>query len=135
MLKRVDIYSFTDDPGFEEIKRFLDNYDYDLRVRDLQVRPLNAYEISNIIRHFDSKHFISLASKAYKKFHLDKVTPSRKELIAMIAEDNELLRQPIIVAGRLMTVGCNRMKIMEMLQIKSNGSDPAENGRPENPPR
>jgi arsenate reductase-like glutaredoxin family protein len=133
MLKRVDIYSYTDDPGFEEIKRFLDNYDYDIRVRDLHNRPLNADEIAVLIRHFDTKHFISTASKAYKKFHLERETPKRKELIAMMAEDNELLRQPIIVAGRLMTVGCNRQKIMEMLQIKSNGSDPAESGRNENP--
>ena len=36
------------------------------------------------------------------------------------------LRKPIIVSGRLMVVGANRQKVMEMLQIRPNGSDPIE---------
>ena len=44
-----------------------------------------------------------------------------------MAEDNDLIRKPIIVAGRLMTVGCNIDKIREMLQIKSNGAGTEEN--------
>jgi hypothetical protein len=40
----------------------------------------------------------------------------------MMADDNDLLVKPIVVAGRLMVVGPNRPKIIEMLQLKSNGS-------------
>lgn len=46
----------------------------------------------------------------------------RDELYKMMAENNDLIRKPIIVAGRLMVVGPNIPKIMEMLQIRSNGN-------------
>ena len=127
MQKRVDIYTHPDDSSCHEVMQFLRTQEFDLRVRDLSDRPLTSVEISLLIKHFDTKHFINTASKAFKKHHLDKMMPTRQELIQMLAADNELLRMPIIVSGRLMTVGCNRQKIMEMLQIKSNGSGPGEN--------
>lgn len=132
MLRRVDLYTDPEEPGCDEIKEFLVTLDLDLRIRDLSVRPLGAEELDRLIRHIDMKHFINIASKAFKKFRFDKVIPSRKEVIELMASDNELLRKPIVVAGRLMTVGCNRFKIMEMLQIKNNGSDPLENARANN---
>ncbi len=132
MLRRVDFYTDPEEPGCDEIKEFLTTLDLDLRIRDLSSRPLGAVELERLIRHIDMKHFVNPASKAFKKFRLDKVLPSRKEVIDLIASDNELLRKPIVVAGRLMTVGCNRFKIMEMLQIKNNGSDPIENSKPNN---
>ncbi|SYZ72743.1 hypothetical protein TRIP_C20858 [Candidatus Zixiibacteriota bacterium] len=128
MLKRIDFYTFHDDAGCEEVKAFLKTQELDIHFRDLRVKPLSIEELTKLMRHFDTKHFINIGSKAFKKFHLDEALPPRQELIKMMAEDNELIRKPIIVAGRLMTVGCNRQKIMEMLQIKSNGTGVTENG-------
>lgn len=132
MQKRVDFYTYPHETNCEEMRQFLQTQDLDLRVRDLTKQPLTFDELNRLIRHIDIKHFINVGSKAYKKHHLDKELPDRKQIITYMAEDNDLLRKPIIISGRLMTVGCNRQKIMEMLQIKSNGSDPNENGRSEN---
>jgi arsenate reductase-like glutaredoxin family protein len=132
MYRRVDFYTDPEEPGCDEIKEFLRSLDLDLRIRDLSVNPLKYEELDRLIRHIDLKHFINAGSKAYKKFHLDKGLPSRKEVIELFASDNELLRKPIVVAGRLMTIGPNRLKIMEMLQIKNNGSDPSEGNRANN---
>ena len=132
MQKRVDFYTYPHESSCEEVRQFLETQDLDLRVRDLTKQPLNYDELARLIRHIDIKHFINVSSKAYKKHQLDKELPERKKIITFMAEDNDLVRKPIIIAGRLMTVGCNRQKIMEMLQIKSNGSDPNENGRNEN---
>ena len=132
MQKRIDIYTYPSESGCNDIKEFLETQDFDLRIHDLSKQPLTYDEISRVIRHIDIKHFINVASKSYKKHQLDKELPNRKQILAFMAEDNELIRKPIIIAGRLMTVGCNRQKIMEMLQIKSNGSDPSENSKGEN---
>jgi len=129
MLRRVDFYTDPEEPGCDEVREFLATLDLDLRIRDVSSRPLTVPELDGLIRHLDMKHFINTASRAFKKFRLDRETPSRKDTIEMIASDNELLRKPIVVAGRLMTIGCNRFKIMEMLQIKNNGSDPSENSK------
>jgi arsenate reductase-like glutaredoxin family protein len=84
-------------------------------------------EICRLLRHFDLKHFLNSQSKSYKKFNLHEDIPDRAEVLDLIADDNDLLIKPIIVSGRLMTVGFNKAKILEMLQIKSNGSDPEQN--------
>jgi regulatory protein spx len=128
MLKRIDFYAYPDDMGCEEVKAFLETQELDIHIRDLKVRPLGAEELTRLMRHFDTKHFVNISSKAFKKYHLDQEIPPRQDLIKIMAEDNDLIRKPIIVAGRLMTVGCNRQKIMEMLQIKSNGTGAPENG-------
>jgi arsenate reductase-like glutaredoxin family protein len=126
MLRQVDLYLVQNDPGCTEVREFLEQQDLRLQIRDLNDRPLNAEEISGLIRHFNLRHFLNTSSKVYAKNRLDKFLPGRKEIIKMMANDNDLLKKPIIVAGRLMVVGPNRKKIMEMLQIRSNGSDPAK---------
>jgi arsenate reductase-like glutaredoxin family protein len=128
MLKRVDFYAYPDDPSCEEVRQFLKSQELDIHVRDLKTRPLGVEELTKLMRHFETKHFVNISSKAFKKHQLDQGLPPRPELINLIATDNDLLKKPIIVAGRLMTVGCNRQKIMEMLQIKSNGAEPGGNG-------
>ncbi len=127
MLKRVDFYTNPDDPSCGEVRNFLKTQELDIHERDLRIKPLGYEELDRLIRHFDMKHFINISSKAIRKFHLEDELPGREDLIKLMAEDNDLIRKPIIVAGRLMTVGCNRQKIMEMLQIKSNGSEPVIN--------
>ncbi len=126
MRKVVDLYMAPNDPGCSEIKEFLERQDLQLHIRDLATKPLEAYEIAALIRHFDLKHFLNTSSKTYTGKKLDKTIPDRNEIIQLMADDNDLIKKPIIVAGRLMVVGPNRHKIMQMLQIKPNGSDPIE---------
>lgn len=126
MQRVVDIYLAPNDPDCDEIKQFLEKQDLKLRIRDLAEKPLEADEIATLIRHFDLKHFLNTASKTYTKKKIDKTITDRNEIIQLMADDNDLIKKPIIVAGRLMVVGPNRQKIMEMLQIRPNGSDPID---------
>ncbi len=136
-MKTVVVYTDPRNPACNEIDGFLRQQEFNLRVQDVTKDPLNKVQISELLRHFNIDHFIDITSKAYKKHNLDQGLPGRDELLQMMAEDNDLIRKPIIVAGRLMTVGCNIDKIKEMLQIKSNGtgtedSDEAGNKRNNN---
>jgi regulatory protein spx len=126
MQRVVDLYVAPDDPECTEIREFLEQQDFNLKVRDLIAKPLGVDEINALIRHFDLRHFLNTSSKSYSKKKLDNAIPNRNELIQLMADDNDLIKKPIIVSGRLMVVGPNRNKIMEMLQIKPNGSDPIE---------
>jgi arsenate reductase-like glutaredoxin family protein len=126
MLRRIQLYVVPDEPACVEVQEFLEQYDFHLQIRDVSEKPLNAEELGKLLRHFNLRHFLNESSDQFTKRRLDKFLPSREEVIQLIAEDNDLLRKPIIVAGRLMVVGPNRQKIMEMLQIKSNGSDPSD---------
>jgi arsenate reductase-like glutaredoxin family protein len=126
MQKIVDLFMVPDDPDCVEVQEFLQQQDLRVQIHDIEKKPLTAKEIANLIRHLDLKHFLNASSKTYSRKKLDKSLPSREEVIALMAEDNDLLRKPIIVAGRLMVVGPNRSKIVQMLQLRGNGSDPME---------
>ena len=126
MPKIVDIFMVPNDPGCVEVQEFLQQQDLRLQIRDITKKPLTENEIARLVRHLDLKHFLNSSSKIYTMKKLDKSLPSRADVIALMAEDNDLLKKPIIVAGRLMVIGPNRSKIVEMLQLKGNGSDPTE---------
>ena len=133
MQKIVDIFMVPDDPDCVEVQEFLQQQDLRLHIHDIEKKPLTHDEIARLVRHLDLKHFLNSSSKVYSSKKLDKSLPSREEVIALMAEDNDLLRKPIIVAGRLMVIGPNRSKIIEMLQLKGNGSDPTEQRTSVNP--
>lgn len=127
MLKKVELYTDPNDPGCKDVNEFLKSLEIILDVHDVKKNPLKKEKIAELLRHFNLDHFINSNSGAYKKFKLDKGIPGRDEVYEMMAEDNDLMRRPIIVAGRLMTVGCNIDKVKEMLQINSNGSGDDDN--------
>jgi len=126
MRRVVNLYMAPNEPGCIEIKEFLEQQDLKLLIRDVEIKPLVVDEIAELVRHFNLKHFLDTSSKIYTKKKLDKILPDRREVIQLMADDNNLIKKPIVVVGRLMVVGANRQKVMEMLQIKSNGSDPIE---------
>jgi len=129
MRRTIDFYMVPGDPGCKEIQEFLEQQDIMLNIRDVSKRPLNFSELSRLIRHLNLKHFLNTSSKTYSKKMLDKELPERRKVIEMLADDNDLLRKPIIVAGRLMVVGPNRFKVVEMLQLKRDGDDELANER------
>ncbi len=126
MLKKVILYTNSKSPECEEIINFLSEQELSLDIRDIRTQPLTRAQIAALLRHFNLEHFLNPESRLYKKNRLDDQMPKRSEIYDMMAEDGELMRTPIIVSGRLMTVGCNHHKIMEMLQLKSNGSGGTE---------
>jgi arsenate reductase-like glutaredoxin family protein len=126
MRRVVDLYTVPGDRHCEEIRDFLEKQDIKLVIRDVTNKPLSYEEIAKLIRHLDLKHFVNTESKLYSLKKLHQELPDRSELFEMMADDNDLLVKPIVVAGRLMVVGPNRPKIIEMLQLKSNGSGEGE---------
>jgi len=126
MLKSVELYTIPNDRDCDAIMGFLQKLDLKLNIRDLKKQPLTFDEITGLIRHLNLKHFLNAESKAFRKAKLDLDDLNRDEIFKLMADDNDLIRKPILVAGRLMTVGCNTDKIKEMLQIKSNGSNPSD---------
>lgn len=119
--KRATFITFGTDELCAETKRFIENAGVDLDIRDLDKRPLTEDEVNRLISHFPPEYFLNPGSRSFAKHGLDKGLPDRDELVKLIAQDNSLLRRPIIKTNRLFTVGCDRRRISEMLQIPMNG--------------
>lgn len=115
MNKKVTLFANSDDPCFGEVRDYLEKQEVNLQIHNIGKEPLKRPQISDLVRNYNLQHFLNTNSKSYKKNKLDKILPSRQEVIDLIAQDNDLLNRPIIISGRLMAVGYNREAIKEML--------------------
>ncbi|MFC1475040.1 ArsC/Spx/MgsR family protein [Candidatus Zixiibacteriota bacterium] len=121
-LKRATFFTFEDNTICSEAIKFIEGAGYILKVHDLKKTPLTYNQLSALIGYVDIKHFLNAHSSSYKKHKLDQQIPERSELIKLIEDDLSLLKMPIIKSARLLTVGCNKQKISQMLQISDNGN-------------
>jgi arsenate reductase-like glutaredoxin family protein len=108
----------------EEAKSFLEQNGVIVKVRDLTQDPLRKSELQHMLGYHDPKYFLDYGSPTFAKKKLDEHMPSREELFGLIEESPELLRHPIVMCGRLMTIGFNRRQMVEMFQlsVSNNGS-------------
>lgn len=121
MAKSATYMTYGNDERCAEIRKFIEDAGVILKVRDLKDNPLSEFELDRLLGHIPMVHFLNQASPAFRKNKLDEALPERDEVLRLIAEDPSLLRRPIIKTARLFTVGCDKKKIAEMLQISRNG--------------
>jgi len=118
MKKRVTLYFDPDDTASKRVEKFLTEQDVILKVHDIKTRPLDLKQISKLLRNFDIKHFYnSNGHSAGKKKTSEPAPVDRNLIMEKMAADNSLLRLPIILSERLLTVGHNTDRIGIMLQI------------------
>lgn len=124
MKKKVTLYSNPDDLACRKVEKFLMEQDIILNVHNVTTKPLDLRQISKLLRNFDLKHFYNSNghSKGRKKTATETDSPDRQAMLELIAEDNTLLRLPIILSGRLLTVGNSTDRIGVMLQMTPGGT-------------
>lgn len=119
--KHATFITYGRDDRCEEIRKFIEDAGIIVSLRDLAQRPFTAEELDQMFGHNPLSYFINPASSEFSKLGLDSQMPERRELLKLIAQNPGLLRRPIVRNARLLTVGCNKEKIAEMLQINANG--------------
>ena len=129
MVKRAHFYYQNSCSVCEEAQAFLEENGVILRKRDVSKTPLTKSELSGIIGYHNPKHYLDSKSAQFKKKKLDTRLPSRDELLDLILENQDLLKYPIVVAGRLMTLGSNRQQLVDMLQITASDNGSGKNGK------
>ncbi len=133
--KRAQFLTWGEEDQCVEIRKFLEEAGVVLEIRDVEKNPLTVSEIDRMIGYVPIEYFLNPSSRTFAKHHLDREEVDRDEIIRLIAQDPTLLRRPIIRTNRLFTVGCDRKKVCEMLQISPNGrstsDEDKENGSPQ----
>jgi regulatory protein spx len=119
--KRATFMTYGNDERCDEIRKFIEDAGIRLDIRDLSKHPLSFEELDHMFGHIPLTNFLNPASNDYTRLGLDRGLPDRRDLLQMMAENPGLLRRPIVRNTRLLTVGCNKDKIAEMLQISRNG--------------
>ena len=119
--RRAQFYSYGTEGPCDEVKKFIENAGILLEVRNIEEKPFSVEELANFIGYLNIKHFLNTSSKSYKKHGLDKLLPKQTEIFKLMAADHTLIKVPIICSKRLVTIGCDKKRIAEMLQIGPNG--------------
>ncbi len=126
--KRALFLCWGEDDICTDVRKFIEDAGVILNVRDVSKQPMTEDEINELVGHLEIGHFLNTASSAYGKLQLDKKRLPRVELIKHMAGDHTLIRKPIVKSSRLLTVGADKKKISEMLQIGANGQAAAAAG-------
>ncbi|RKX28654.1 MAG: hypothetical protein DRP47_03770 [Candidatus Zixiibacteriota bacterium] len=126
--KRAQLFVYDNDEHCEEVRKFLEDAGVLLKIRDIKNDPFSYNELMDIVGYLHIDHFLNKMSDAYTKQKLDKAMPPREEMIQLILKDQSLLRVPIVKASRLITIGYDKKKISDMLQI-NNGEGTVEEPR------
>ncbi len=119
-LRQAKYLSYGNDEQCAEMKKFIEEAGVILDYRDIEKKPLTEDELWGIIGHLEASHFLNPASDSFEKYQLAEGIPERSKLIKMLAQDHTLLRKPIIRTARLLTVGCDKQKISDMLRLNGD---------------
>jgi regulatory protein spx len=123
MQKRAQMYYRTPCEPCEETKAFLEEQGVMLTVRDIGKEPLRREELRRIVGFVNPLHYLDPMSPAFAENNLDSEMPTGDKIMDIVEDNPELLRHPIIIVGRLMTIGNNRQQLTEMLQLSENGDN------------
>ena len=122
--KRATLLTYGNDEKCGETRKFIEDAGVLLKVRDIGKEPLSRDELAAMIGYLDISHFLNSLSPAFKKNRLDEGSLDRSRVLDLMASDHTLIRRPIVKTVRLTTVGCDKKKIADMLQLSANGSEP-----------
>jgi arsenate reductase (glutaredoxin) len=92
-------------------RAYMEQCGFNLRLRDIGKDRLRAEEIENLIGKRDYKTFLNTRNEVYRSRNMKENPPTRAEAIKMIAQEPNLIRRPIIIAGNKILLGFDQENI------------------------
>jgi arsenate reductase-like glutaredoxin family protein len=131
--RRATFLTYGNDDRSNELRTFIEEAGIILSVRDLKTQPMSVRELTKLLGHLPLMNFLNMGSPAFHSNGLEDTLPPRENVMRMIAEDQSLLRTPIVTTSRLLTVGYDKKKVSEMLQIGQDAAQIVGEGYREQP--
>lgn len=82
--------------------------------RDYAKAPLSADELREIFHDRDPREFLSTRSPAYKAMGLAGKSLTPDDAIALMAKDPNLLKRPLVIAGKEIIAGFDRERLSQL---------------------
>jgi len=76
-----------------------------LHFRDIAKDRLSAAELDKLIGDRDHTEFLNTRNELYREKNMKENPPSRSEAIRMMAEEPNLIRRPVVIAGGRIVLG------------------------------
>ncbi|MDO8432998.1 MAG: ArsC/Spx/MgsR family protein [Candidatus Binatus sp.] len=84
--------------------------------RDYAKSPFSAYELQQLFAGRDPRDFLNAKSPAFKAMGLAGKTLTQAETIKLMAKEPNLIKRPIVIAGKEMIAGFDRDRIRAALK-------------------
>jgi arsenate reductase (glutaredoxin) len=91
-----------------DARAFLRNLGVELDERDYAKAPFTADELREIFKDRDARDYLNPRSPAYKALGLAGKSLTRDDAIALILRDSNLLKRPLLLAGKEVVTGFDR---------------------------
>lgn len=95
-------------------RKYMERRGLQLYFRDLAKERLSAKELENLIGKRDHTEFLNSRNELYRKKKMKVKPPSRKQAIQMMAREPNLIRRPVIVAGKRVVLGFDEPEIKKL---------------------
>ncbi len=77
----------------------------ELELRDLGKQQLSEAELDALIGDRDYRLFLNAKNELYRARNMKQNPPSRTEAIRLMANNPNLIRRPIVIAGKHIVIG------------------------------
>jgi arsenate reductase len=84
--------------------------------RDLDKEPLSISELEALIGQRDYKTFLSTRNELYRERNMGEKPPSRKDAIALMCKNPNLIKRPILLRGGQILLGFDEAAYRKLLK-------------------
>jgi Spx/MgsR family transcriptional regulator len=95
-------------------RSFMEKRGFQLYFRDLAKERLSSAELEKLIGNRDYTEFLNSRNELFRRKKMRENPPSRKEAIRMMAQEPNLIRRPVVVAGGRIVVGFDEDRIARL---------------------
>jgi arsenate reductase-like glutaredoxin family protein len=88
----------------------------ELDERDYAKSPLSAAELKDLFAGRDPRNFLNPRSPAFKAMDLAGKPLSAEQALALMAKEPNLIKRPIVIAGKQMIAGFDRDRLRAALK-------------------
>jgi Spx/MgsR family transcriptional regulator len=95
-------------------RQYMERRGFQLQFRDLAKERLSAAELERLIGARDHTEFLNSRNEVFRRKKMKAKPPARKEAIRMMAKEPNLIRRPVIVAGKRVVLGFDEQGIKKL---------------------
>ena len=90
----------------------------ELELRDLGKERLSAAELDALIGDRDYRLFLNSRNELYRAKKMKEHPPSRAEAMKMMAAEPNLIRRPIVIAGKRFVLGYDEEALKKIISVR-----------------
>ena len=83
--------------------------------REYGKNPLTAKELEDIIGDGPIEKFLNSRTPLYREKNMKQKPPAKAEAIKLMLKDSNLLKRPVIIAGKTKLTGFNEAELKDLL--------------------